>query len=115
VSFGWFACNLTLALRTPLNSQMTEKVAGLDGQVFTVVRRFNDFAWLRGQLRDQLPYLIIPALPEKQQMGRFNSDFVDVRLRALQRWVDRISSHPEVTTTGAITRGASAVKCGAKG
>jgi hypothetical protein len=80
--------------------QMSEKVAGLDGQVYTVVRRFNDFVWLRNQLRDTLPYLIVPSLPEKQQMGRFNTDFVDVRLRALQRWVDRISTHPEIVTTG---------------
>lgn len=73
---------------------------GLEAMTYTVVRRFNDFVWLRNQLREALPYLIIPSLPEKQQIGRFNTDFVDVRHRALQRWADRISTHAEITTTG---------------
>ncbi len=74
---------------------------GLDSTSYNVIRRFSDFVWLRGQLRDAFPYLIIPSLPEKQQIGRFNTDFVDVRHRALQRWVDRIARHPELTATGA--------------
>ena len=90
--------------RLPPPPQMSQRVEGLEGQVYTVVRRFNDFVWLRNQLREALPYLIVPSLPEKQQIGRFNSDFVDVRLRALQRWVDRISVHPDVTKTGGSRR-----------
>jgi hypothetical protein len=76
----------------------------VDAQPTTVVRRFNDFVWLRDQLRDALPFLIVPSLPEKQQIGRFNQDFVEVRLRALQRWVDRIAVHPDVVTTGACAK-----------
>lgn len=83
-----------------LTSSLSEKIQGLDAQVYSVIRRFNDFSWLRSQLREALPYLIVPALPEKQQIGRFSEDFIAVRHRALQRWVDRISVHPEITSTG---------------
>lgn len=65
------------------------------------MRRFSDFAWLKDQLREAYPFLIIPALPEKQQLGRFSPDFVEMRLRALQRWVERVVSHPELSSTGA--------------
>jgi hypothetical protein len=94
---------------------MTEKIAGLDAMTYTVVRRFNDFVWLRGQLRDALPYLIVPALPEKQQIGRFNPDFIDVRLRALQRWGDRISTHLEITSTGASKQTRARSRAAARG
>jgi sorting nexin-1/2 len=85
-----------------LTSSLSEKIPGLDSQVYSVIRRFNDFSWLRSQIRDALPYLIVPALPEKQQIGRFSEDFIAVRHRALQRWVDRISVHPEITSTGKL-------------
>lgn len=83
-----------------LNLQVSERVPGLDATSYSVIRRFSDFVWLRGQFRELFPYLIVPALPEKQQLGRFNTDFVDVRHRALQRWVDRIATHPELIATG---------------
>lgn len=53
-----------------VTTQLSQTVAGLDAQVYAVIRRFNDFVWLRGALRDALPYLIVPALPEKQQVRR---------------------------------------------
>jgi hypothetical protein len=71
--------------------QFDEKPPGLDGTSFAVIRRFSDFVWLRGALREAVPWAIVPSLPEKQQLGRFNADFVDIRLRALQvrRWCAR--------------------------
>jgi hypothetical protein len=95
-------------------------VEGLDSTSYTVIRRFNDFDWLRRQLRSTLPYLFVPALPEKQNIGRFNQarvplvfrcpfiimeyfmqDFVDIRHRALQRWMERVTAHPSMATAGA--------------
>jgi hypothetical protein len=75
-------------------------VPGLDGLAFTTLRRFSDFEWLKAQLKETYPFLIVPALPEKQQLGRFSADFVDMRLRALQRWVERVAQHPELSTVG---------------
>ena len=74
--------------------QFAERPPGVDASSYTVLRRFNDFLWLRTELRNTLPYLIVPSLPEKQQMGRFNAEFIDVRHRALQRFVARIVAHP---------------------
>ena len=79
---------------------LSERVSDLDGLAFTTLRRFSDFVWLRAQLKDIFPFLIVPMLPEKKQIGRFASDFVDMRQRALQRWVDRVASHPELSTCG---------------
>ena len=107
-----------------LTTILLESVPGLDGLSFTVVRcvggwkgapfrscitsfflsrrrRFRDFSWLRAELKDSFPFLIVPALPEKQQLGRFNNDFVEVRHRALQRWIERVAAHPELSGCGA--------------
>ncbi len=55
-----------------------------DGTTYTVIRRFSDFVWLRTTLRETHAHLLVPALPEKQALGRLNQDFVDIRFRALQ-------------------------------
>lgn len=64
-----------------------------DMNLFTVHRRFSDFDWIRAQLRASHPELLVPVLPEKQQLGRFNPDFVELRQRALQRWMDHVVEH----------------------
>ena len=38
----------------------------------------------------------MPAVPEKQVLGKFSSDFVESRRRALERFLMRIASHPEL-------------------
>jgi hypothetical protein len=88
--------------------QLSTKLQGLDSLTYTVIRRFSDFFWLRTQLRDAFPFLIVPALPEKQQMGRFNQEFIDVRMRALQRWIDRIAANPQLVSTGECRPSAAA-------
>lgn len=81
--------------------QFSERVPGLDALSYNVIRRFSDFVWLRAQLHGVTPYLLIPALPDKQQLGRFNQDFIDVRHRALQRWIERVAAHPDLCNAGA--------------
>lgn len=85
-------------------STFAERPAGADNTSYTVVRRFNDFLWLRHQLRDTMPYLIVPSLPEKQQLGRFNAEFIDVRHRALQRFMQRISAHRDMALADATIK-----------
>lgn len=82
-------------------AQLAEREASLDALSYTTLRRFSDFAWLRAQLREIFPYLIVPALPDKQQLGRFGAEFVDMRQRALQRWIERVAAHPELSASGA--------------
>ena len=69
----------------------------LDAGSVVVVRRFSDFAWLSEQLSNDYPGAIIPSLPEKQTLGRFSPEFVETRRRALERFVLRVSSHPELS------------------
>jgi len=84
--------------------QLSRKLEGLDSLSYSVIRRFSDFVWLRSQLRDDLPHLLIPALPEKQALGRLNNDFVDIRHRALQRFMARICAHPELSVSDPVRK-----------
>eukprot|EP01035_Chromulina_nebulosa_P024283 gene24283-31577_t len=65
----------------------------------TVVRRYNDFTWFHSVLSAQYPGVIMPPLPEKQTVGRFSSEFVESRRRALEKYLERISKHPELSTS----------------
>eukprot|EP00949_MAST-11_sp_MAST-11-sp1_P002936 g2936.t1 len=60
---------------------------------FTVVRRYSDFVWLRGELVREFPGAIIPALPDKSMLGRFTATFVENRRRALEKCLNRIAKH----------------------
>lgn len=62
----------------------------------SVVRRYSEFTWLAEVLARTCPGSIVPAIPEKQAMGRFSSDFVEARRRALERFLQRIATHPEL-------------------
>ncbi len=96
-----------------LTTILSQPVSDLSGQSFTTMRRFSDFVWLLAQLKEIYPFMIVPALPEKKQMGRFAGDFVEMRERALQRWVDRIAEHPEFSNAGECSRllGGSSSAC----
>lgn len=57
-----------------------------------VTRRYSDFIWLRNVLMAQFPGEMIPQLPKKK-MGnrRFEQDFVNKRMKALQLFIDEIN------------------------
>lgn len=61
---------------------------------FSVNRRFRDFLWLYNQLQEQFPGVIIPPVPEKHAIGRFQNEFVETRRIALERCLRKITSHP---------------------
>lgn len=69
---------------------------GFDFGEFSVVRRYNDFVWLSEQLAISSPGSIVPALPEKQVIGKFTPDFVESRRRSLERFITRVASHPQL-------------------
>ncbi len=60
------------------------------------MRRYSDFTWLSEQLQREFPGVIVPPLPEKQTVGRFGSDFVESRRRALEKCLQRIAAHEEI-------------------
>jgi len=59
-----------------------------------VVRRFSDFEWLANVLARDLPSQLIPALPDKSVMNRFTPEFIESRRQGLQRFLERLLSHP---------------------
>ena len=58
-----------------------------------VTRRYSDFDWLRNTLRKLFPRHYIPPIPGKK-MGarRFDKDFIEKRMKFLQKFMDEIIS-----------------------
>jgi sorting nexin-1/2 len=61
-----------------------------------VGRRYSDFTWLAQELSRFCAGVIVPALPEKQTVGRFSAEFVEARRRSLERFLLHIAAHPEL-------------------
>lgn len=61
---------------------------------FHQTRRYSDFLWLHEQLLKSHPGVIIPPIPEKKFIGSFDAEFVEARMRALERFLQRIAAHP---------------------
>ena len=59
-----------------------------------VVRRYNDFLWLHDILTDEYPYAVIPPMPEKNTMNRFEIEFVETRRASLQSFLREIAADP---------------------
>jgi len=75
----------------PQNSDMATT------QVFSaVLRRYSDFLWLYEKLQMERAGAIVPPLPEKHPVGRFNPAFVEIRRRELERFLRRAAVHPEL-------------------
>nr|XP_060629926.1 sorting nexin-7 [Anolis sagrei ordinatus] len=72
-----------------------------DSSEYEVRRRYQDFLWLKGRLEEAHPTLIIPPLPEKFIMKgvveRFNDKFIEMRKKALHKFLNRIADHPTLT------------------
>jgi len=58
-----------------------------------VSRRYRDFLWLYEQLHKNNPGIVVPPPPDKQAVGRFESDFVESRRSALERMLNKIAAH----------------------
>jgi sorting nexin-1/2 len=60
-----------------------------------VLRRYSDFLWLYERLHQEKAGAIVPPLPEKQPVGRFDPSFVEDRRSNLERFLRRVAVHPE--------------------
>ncbi|XP_009764236.1 sorting nexin 1 [Nicotiana sylvestris] len=60
-----------------------------------VIRRYNDFVWLRDRLFEKYKGIFIPPLPEKSTVEkfRFSAEFIEMRRQALDVFINRIASH----------------------
>merc|ERR1711879_36271 len=67
-----------------------------------VYRRYNDFLWLYGRLKDEFEMTknrkdpIPPPTkpPAKQPFGRFKEKFVEKRRQDLEEWIVDLAQHP---------------------
>jgi len=62
-----------------------------------VLRRYSDFLWLYDRLHKERAGAIVPPLPEKQAVSRFSTIFVEDRRLNLEKFLRRISIHPELS------------------
>ena len=92
-AFGQFVC---------YNVESSSNIPGFVYGEVAVIRRYSDFAWLAEQLSKACPGAIIPALPDKQAVGRFQADFVETRRRALERFLLRVAAHVELNVVPAF-------------
>ncbi|KAJ1923116.1 Vacuolar protein sorting-associated protein vps5 [Tieghemiomyces parasiticus] len=65
-----------------------------DRDEYTVRRRYRDFDWLYHQLTHTHPGLVVPPVPEKQSLGRFQDEFVESRRFGLEKFLRKIAAHP---------------------
>ncbi|RHZ79077.1 hypothetical protein Glove_152g101 [Diversispora epigaea] len=86
----------------PINAHIIYKVrtkttsGTFKSKDFTVLRRYRDFLWLYNQLTLRNPGVIVPPVPEKHAIGRFQDEFVENRRQALEKCLNKITSHPKL-------------------
>ncbi|KAJ5949530.1 hypothetical protein N7454_001114 [Penicillium verhagenii] len=61
---------------------------------FAVSRRYRDFLWLYNSMHNNNPGVVVAPPPEKQAVGRFDTNFVESRRAALERMLNKIAGHP---------------------
>ncbi|XP_034777670.2 sorting nexin-9-like isoform X1 [Acipenser ruthenus] len=65
-----------------------------------VNHRYKHFDWLYERLLDKFGSAIpIPSLPDKQVTGRFEEDFIKMRMERLQGWMTRMCRHPVISNS----------------
>ena len=69
-----------------------------------VIRRYSDFEWLYSHLVLCYPGVIMPVLPAKRRLGRFNVDFIEHRRRGLEGFLARLSSHSSLGAAPLFTK-----------
>jgi sorting nexin-1/2 len=64
-----------------------------------VRRRYSDFQWLYGRLQTELPGAIVPIIPHKRALingKKLDPDFVEMRRRHIQNFMEAVIAHPEL-------------------
>ena len=102
---------LKISIRDPVRSHESfgshinyhiDTNSNIPGYVYgstNVIRRYSDFTWLSTELSRVCAGCIVPALPEKQTVGRFSAEFIESRRRALERFLLHVAAHKELNTS----------------
>ncbi len=54
-----------------------------------VERRHKHFVWLHERLTSKYSCICVPALPDKQFMGKYGETFLIKRQQKLEAWINR--------------------------
>ena len=86
-----------------LSSQYTLYEVCTESMKWLVQRRYSDFDWLRNILYKLFPRLFIPPIPGKKVGNRrFESDFIEKRMKFLQMFIDEIMENEELKSSEAL-------------
>lgn len=66
---------------------------------YEVRRRYSDFEWLRTVLSNQFPTFWIPPVPFKNYSDRFDNEFIDKRIRYLEKFMYSLAQNPTLSST----------------
>lgn len=75
---------------------------GENGKNAKVQRRYNDFEWLQRSLEQQHKDILIPPIPEKDALARFQSSVLNYRKREFNRFLARITIHPVLSKSNTV-------------
>ncbi|XP_051502306.1 sorting nexin-9a [Myxocyprinus asiaticus] len=65
-----------------------------------VNHRYKHFDWLYERLVEKFGCALpIPCLPDKQVTGRFEEEFIKMRMERLQGWMSRMCRHPVISNS----------------
>uniref|UniRef100_A0A672KSJ2 Sorting nexin-9-like n=1 Tax=Sinocyclocheilus grahami TaxID=75366 RepID=A0A672KSJ2_SINGR len=65
-----------------------------------VNHRYKHFDWLYERLVEKFACALpIPCLPDKQVTGRFEEEFIQMRMERLQGWMSRMCRHPVISNS----------------
>uniref|UniRef100_A0A8C1USJ0 Sorting nexin 9a n=1 Tax=Cyprinus carpio TaxID=7962 RepID=A0A8C1USJ0_CYPCA len=65
-----------------------------------VNHRYKHFDWLYERLVEKFACALpIPCLPDKQVTGRFEEEFIKMRMERLQGWMSRMCRHPVISNS----------------
>ena len=67
-----------------------------------VQRRFKDFCWLEEELIKKFPGCVIPPIPDKKQIGKFDDEFIETRRRGLEKFLQRVGAHEDLCEASAF-------------
>jgi len=92
----------TMSAHIEYKLDVKTSLASYKSSSFTVIRRYSDFVWLRDKLLEQHKGYLVPPLPEKAILNRFNSEFVEYRRRELERFLARVVEHPVLQASSVL-------------
>ncbi|KAL6061378.1 FYVE, RhoGEF and PH domain-containing protein 6 [Balamuthia mandrillaris] len=61
-----------------------------EGVTLTAKKRYSEFKKMHSELKATFTKLSLPSFPQKKYMGKFDSDFLNKRMMALQGWCNRM-------------------------